>query len=131
MQDYRRLNVWTRAHPHAVAVRKATHSFPRCGFAELKKQITTAAESIAFNIVEGCGASSNPDFARFLQISIKSAYELEYQLLLARDYGVLIEGRWKALSKETVEIRMMLCGLRKRVLGSKDDPNQETKELDD
>jgi len=121
MQDFRRLDVWARAHGHTIQVRKATHSFPRTGFASLKKQITTAAESVAFNIVEGCGSSSNIDFARFLQISIKSAYELEYQLLLARDYGVLMDLEWTALSSETIEIRKMLCGLRKRVLGSDED----------
>ncbi len=86
------------------------------------------AESIAFNIVEGCGASSNPDFARFLQISIKSAYELEYQLLLANDYDVMIEKEWKSLSGETIEIRRMLCRLRKKVLGSDvtNTPNSRT-----
>jgi four helix bundle protein len=39
-----------------------------------------AAESIPFNIVEGCGAHTRKDFARFLDISIKSSLELEAQL---------------------------------------------------
>lgn len=120
MQDYRRLKVWIRAHAHTLAVRSATNGFPK-GFAEFKNQVTTSAESIAFNIVEGCGAASNPEFARFLQISIKSAYEQEYQLLLAKDYGVMIEKEWNNLSNETIEIRKMLCGLRKKVLGSGDE----------
>ncbi len=80
--------------------------------------MTRAAESIAFNIVEGCGSSSQKELARFLEISIKSASELDYQLMLARDYGVLIESTWKALSGETIDIRRMLCGLRAKVLES-------------
>lgn len=39
-----------------------------------------AAESITTNIVEGCGAATRREFARFLDISIKSTSELEYQL---------------------------------------------------
>lgn len=80
--------------------------------------MTTAAESIAFNIVEGCGASSQKEFARFLDITIKSAFELEYQLQLACDYGVLPRDRHLRLAKETVEIRKMTFALREKVLES-------------
>lgn len=117
MQPFRRLDVWKRAHAHALNVRRATRSFPRSGYTKLKSQIVASAESIVFNIVEGCGANTNPEFARFLDISIKSTMELEAQLQLARDYGILHEREWRTLTAETVEIRRMLCGLRKRVLG--------------
>ncbi|MEO5588007.1 MAG: four helix bundle protein [Gemmatimonadaceae bacterium] len=116
MQDYRRLRVWTKTHAHVLNSRRATHRFPRTGYASLKSQAIRAAESIAFNIVEGCGSASQKELARFLDISIKSASELEYQILLARDYGVLAECEWKSLSEETVDIRRMLCGLRAKVL---------------
>lgn len=118
MQDYHNLKVWARAHAHTLKVRSATRGFPRSGYTSLKKQITTAAESIAFNIVEGCGSSSQKDFARFLDISAKSAFELEYQLQLACDYGVLPGPAHTALSKETVEIRKMVFSLRAKVLKS-------------
>lgn len=78
--------------------------------------MTNAAESIAFNIVEGCGSTSSREFARFLEISIKSASELEYQLQIAGDCGLLQQGISRSLSAETVEIRRMLCGLRRKVL---------------
>ncbi len=117
MQDYRKLKVHPRAHANAIAIRSATKAFPKTGFSDFKRQLTKAAESIAFNIVEGCGGETRIEFARFLQISIKSAYELEYQLSLAKDYEVLAPERWEALTKETVEIRMMLCGLRRTLLG--------------
>jgi len=116
MQDHRKLRVWTKAHAHILNVRRATHRFPRTGYASLKSQMTRATESIAFNIVEGCGSSSQKELARFLDISIKSASELEYQLVLARDYGVLAESEWKALSGVTIDVRRMLCGLRRKVL---------------
>ena len=42
----------------------------------LKSQMVNAGESIAFNIVEGCGSRSPKEFARFLDISTKSTLEL-------------------------------------------------------
>lgn len=118
MQDYRQLRVWDKAHGLAVAVRRAADAFPRAGYASLRSQMTRAAESIATNIVEGCGAASQPEFARFLEISIKSSSELQYQLQLARDYGVLPHALWSDLTAEVSDVRRMLCGLRSKVRGT-------------
>lgn len=118
MQDYRKLRVWRLAHALALDVRQATDRFPRTGYASLRAQMTRAAESIAFNIVEGCGTSSQPELARFLEISRKSSMELEYQLQLARDYGILPQAAWETLSNELIDTRRMLCGLRAKVLAS-------------
>ena len=116
MQDFRRLLVWRRAHELALNVRRGIRSFPRSERGSLKSQMVNAGESIAFNIVEGCGSRSPKEFARFLDISIKSTLELESQLQLATDCGVLQRREWSLLSAETVEIRRMLCGLRRKVL---------------
>ena len=67
-------------------------------------------------LVEGCGAVSPREFARFLDIAIKSSSEVEGQLELARDYGVLPAANWHALTKEVISIRRQLCALRARVL---------------
>ena len=116
MQDFRRLLVWQRAHAFALDVRRVTDAFPRVGYADLKSQLRRAAESIVSNIVEGCAASSRKEFARFLDISIKSTSEVDYQLQLARDLGVLRHARWKPLAQEVVELRKMLSALRRTVL---------------
>lgn len=118
MQDYRQLRVHANAHALAIAVRGATRRFPRTGYASLKAQMTSAAESISFNIVEGCGADSQKEFARFLDIGIKSAMELENQLKLAKDYGILRTLDWEPLSEATVDVRRMLYGLRTKVRAS-------------
>jgi four helix bundle protein len=116
MQDHRRLRVWKKAHTLAIEVRRATREFPRTGYGSLQSQMIRAAESIVFNIVEGCGGRSPKEFARFLDISIKSTSELESQLELAKDYGVLDDRHWQTLTGETVDVRRMLCGLRAKVL---------------
>jgi four helix bundle protein len=120
VQSFRKLEVWRRSHAHAINVRRATNTFPRYGYTSLKAQIRDSAESIPFNIVEGCGADTNKEFARFLGISIKSTMEREGELQMARDNGILSYKNWRMLTQETVEIRKMLWGLRKKVLAEID-----------
>lgn len=122
MQDYRKLRVHGKAHGLMLAVKRATLRFPQRGYGDLARQMTSAAESIPFNIVEGCGASSQRDFARFLDVSIKSSMELEYQLKVAMDYQVLDVPAGNAYGDQIVEVRRMLCGLRAKVLASPDSP---------
>src|ERR1019366_7796331 len=117
---YRKLEVSPRSRAHAVAIRSCTQRFPKNGFSDLKAQMTTAAESILFNIVEGCGSRTQKEFARFLDISIKSAFELQGQLELATDYDIIPNAESAELTKETIEIRKMLCVLRRRVIESDD-----------
>ena len=119
MQDYRRLLVWKKAHAHVLNVRDATNRFPRSGYAPLKLQLMKSCESIPFNIVEVCGAATQPEVARLLSISIKSTSETEYQLELAHAYTVMKDADWEKLANATIEIRKMLCGLRKKVLNDK------------
>lgn len=115
MQDYRDLRVYRKSHIQVLRVRKVTGRFPN-GYSTLKLQLTKSVESIPFNIVEGCGASTRKEFARFLSISIKSSAEAGYQFVLARDYGILVPKLWAKLNRKNTDIRRMLYGLRKKVL---------------
>lgn len=89
---------------------------PRAGYTDLKSQITRSAQSIVDNIVEGCGAASRLEFARYLDISIKSTSEVDYQLEFARDVRVISHDVWKPLAKEIIELRKMLSALRRSIL---------------
>ena len=80
--------------------------------------MTRASQSIVDNIVEGGGAASRPEFARYLDISIKSTSEVDYQLEFARDLGVITHDVWKPLAREVIEIRKMLSALRRSVLAA-------------
>ena len=133
LQDFRRLHVWERAHAFAVDVRRVVKTFPAQGYADLRSQLSRAAESIVHNIVEGCASASRKEFAHHLNVSIKSSAEVDYQLELARDYHILPYDVWKRLAQEVIEIRKMLTALRRAVLRSIEEneseeaspPNQE------
>ena len=122
MQDFRKLRVWTHAQDLAVEVRRARVRFRRAGYGPSKIQMTRSAESIVHTIVEGSAAASPKEFARFLDMAIKSATELEGQVELARNYGILREHEWKELTDSLVSERRMLCVLRKRVLAPRNRP---------
>ena len=76
MQDFRNIKAWQRAHALSVALHKRARNFSRLGFARLRAQLTGAADSVGDTIMEGAGAASAKEFARFLDMSIKSANEI-------------------------------------------------------
>lgn len=116
MQDFRRLRVWQHAHDFYLDVKAAVQTFPKSANRETKSQLIRAADSIASNIVEGCGAATRKEFARYLDISIKSASEVDYRLQVARDDGCLTCSAWHPLSMQVIRIRKMLFALRRSVL---------------
>ncbi len=68
-----------------------------------------ASASIPTNIAEGCGRHSDAELARFMQISLGSASELEYQLMLAHDLNLPSPDQHKQLHQQTVEVKKMLA----------------------
>ncbi len=113
MKDFRKLQVWEKAHALALAVYRATGEFPREELYGLTGQIRRAVVSIPTNIAEGCGRNTDADFSRFLQIAMGSACEVEYQLLLARELGLLPDETYQILAPDTEEVKRMLTGLLK------------------
>jgi four helix bundle protein len=115
VQDFRKLNVWQKAHQLTLGVYEETRRFPKDELYGLTSQTRRAAASIPANIAEGCGRDGGADLARFLQIAVGSASELEYHLLLARDLQFLSDPSWQALSAATCEVKQMLTSLMRKV----------------
>ena len=93
----------------------ATAGFPREEAYGLTSQIRRASASIPANIAEGCGRNSKADFARFLNIAMGSASEVEYHLLLAHDLSYLATPDYQRLASQTTEIKRMLAGYIKKL----------------
>lgn len=74
-----------------------------------------AANSIAANIAEGRRQSSEKEFARFLNIALNSAFELEHHVTIATAVGALTEADEASLISDATEIRKMLYGLLRRI----------------
>jgi four helix bundle protein len=104
----------------AIALHKCTRKFSRAGYARLRAQLTGAADSVKDTIAEGCGAATNREFARFLDMSIKSANETEGHLVAARDLGLFSLDVWRKFTAETIEIRKMVYVYRRKVTETPD-----------
>ena len=78
-----------KAHNLTLLIYRATQKFPKEELYGLTSQIRRSCGSIPANIAEGCGRSGDVELARFLQIAMGSASELEYHILLARDLNLI------------------------------------------
>ena len=115
MKDFRNLKVWHKAHRLVVDVYAATASFPTQERYGLTSQIWRASVSIPANIAEGCCRGSDAELARFLQIAMGSASEVEYHLLLARDLNLMKESDHEQLESQVIEVKRMLAPFIKRL----------------
>ena len=111
MQDYRKLDVWQRAHQLVLAVYTASAAFPGREAYSLTDQTRRAATSLPANIAEGCGRETTAELRRFLFIAMGSASELDYHLLLAHDLNYLDATIYQRLNDELNIIRRMLNAL--------------------
>ena len=108
MKDFRTLKVWEKAHALTLAMYRSTADFPKQEMYALTSQIQRAAVSIPANIAEGCGKDSDAELKRYFLISMGSASELEYLLILANDLGYLPKNTFQSMTNDLVEIRKML-----------------------
>lgn len=115
MQDFRNLKVWHEAHHLTLDVYRVTGGFPKSELFGLTGHLKKTALSVPSNIAEGCGRGSDADFRRFLQIALGSPFELDYQLLLARDLGYCSDAIYKPLEAELIEVRRMLLAFMQRL----------------
>ncbi len=111
MKDFRELKVWQRSHQITLAIYKISATFPKEELYGLTSQIRRSSSSIPTNIAEGCGRGTDPDFARFLQIAMGSASELEYQLLLSLDLEFINYEIYQDINIELTETKRMLNSL--------------------
>jgi four helix bundle protein len=112
---FTKLLVWEKSHTLVVNTHRVAKQIRRGYDKGIQSQMNRAAESIATNIVEGRGKSSDAEFARFLRIALGSAHELEYHLMAARDVGAITANDAADLISQVVEVRRMIYGLLKRV----------------
>ena len=115
MKDFRNLKVWDKAHKFVLDIYSVTNMFPKVETYGLTSQLRRAAVSIPTNIVEGSSRGSDKDFARFIQISIGSASETEYLLILCYDLKYLNENEFEKLYNEVINIRKMMINLIKKL----------------
>jgi four helix bundle protein len=115
LQEFRKLDVWKRAHELVLAVYRASQTLPKEEVFGVMMQLRRAATAIPTRIAEGCGRETNPEFAVDLRRGVAASNELDYLLLLTKDLGYLKPEMYDSLSAETVEVRKMIYGLLRKL----------------
>jgi len=109
-QDFEDMEVWQDAQDLAVDVYEdfqAVRDFSFCG------QIKRAAVSISNNITEGSERGTNPEFARFLDISKGSTGEVRSMYRLAERLGFVEESKLDQRRAQCKSISRQLSGFAK------------------
>ena len=70
MRDFKKYEIWQISHQLCLDVYKISKIFPKEEMYGLTSQLRRATLSIPTNISEGCGRTSEKEFAYFLNISL-------------------------------------------------------------
>lgn len=120
MNQYQNLKVWQKSKELAVVVYKTTADFPAHENFGLTAQLRRSAVSIPSNIAEGAGRNTKGEFIQFIGIATGSIYELETQLIIAKDLGYLTEEGFHDIESLLHEVSKMLYSFRQHLSSTKD-----------
>ena len=115
LKSYKELKVWQKAYNLCIEIYNITRTFPKEELYGLTSQIRRAAVSVPSNIAEGYGRKTTPEYLRSLYIAYGSSCELETQILLSGDLGLMKAEALNKLQEDLGEVERMLKALIKAV----------------
>jgi len=115
MHNFRKLDIWLKSMDLVVDIYQLTNIFPNHERFGLLSQTQRSAVSIPTNIAEGSAKSSNKDFARFLEMSIGSSYELETVLIIASRLKYIDSDVFLSIQNKITEIQKMITGFKNKL----------------
>lgn len=110
VNSYRDLVVWQKSRSLATAAYRLCMTPPFERHRGLSDQIMRSAVSIPSNIAEGDERGTNKDALRFLQIARGSLAELETQLSIAQDLGIIPQPVVVQVAAQLDEVARLLGG---------------------
>jgi four helix bundle protein len=110
-QAFEDLLVWQRAIEMSVAIYEFTEGFPSKEIYGLTSQLRRASVSVASNIAEGRGRSTEGEFRQFLGMAQGSNYEVQTQLVLSGRLNLGEEAKLQRSKSLSVEVGKMLSAL--------------------
>ena len=114
MHKFQDLIVYQKSLLFTSKVREVVQLFPKDELFGLNTQFKRASDSIVLNIAEGAGNSSNKEFVRFLDYSIRSAFECMGCVDIALTNKYIEKELHDNLYKQINELVAMLYGLQKK-----------------
>ena len=118
-QGYRDLVVWQKGIAIAKEIYLLTKQLPADEKFGLVSQMRRAAVSVPSNIAEGQARHTTGEFIQFISHAEGSVAELDTQLTLCQDLGLLTQKESTAAANLLEELRRMLNGLRRKLSTSR------------
>jgi len=115
--SFTKLDTWQQSHRLVVAIFEIYNKLPRSD--SLRNQTERSAVSITSNIAEGFGRQSLQDKKHFYIMARGSAYELQNQLLIARDTKKISQEDFQRLSILSLDSLRLLHGLIRSLTNAK------------
>ena len=126
MRDFKKLIAWQKAHRLSVAIHEMADRSSLRRSPGARSQLLRSASSVPANISEGSGARTEAEFARFLDVALKSARETENHLIHALALKSIETSRGSELLADLDEVKRVLYALARAVRrrGGLDDPDR-------
>ena len=112
--NFKNLKIWILAMDVASDIHKLCLDFPKTEQYGLISQMNRAVVSIPSNIAEGSNRG-NIHFKHFLNIALGSSFELQTQLLIARQNNYISEIKTNEIENKIVELQKMISGFIKKL----------------
>jgi len=108
IKSYKDLLIWQKGIQIVKESYLRCENLPNNEVFGLQQQIKRSAVSIPSNIAEGYGKNSTKNYVQFLRYSLGSLYELETQVLIAKELEMINETVLSTLSDLIVQESKML-----------------------
>lgn len=115
MTSYKDLIVWQKSYQLSLLIYSVTKSFPKEEVFGVTSQMRRSSVSIISNIAEGNARGGRKEYIQFLWIAFASGAELEAQILLCKDIGLINEKDYNKMSSLLTEVMKMLNALIKKL----------------
>ena len=89
IKSYKDLLIWKKGITIVKLVYQLVKTFPQEEMYALSSQLKRASVSIPSNIAEGYGRNTDKSFSHFLDIARGSLFEIETQLIIAKELGFI------------------------------------------
>lgn len=111
VKHYQQLIAWKKAIAFVTRIYSVTAKFPREEVYGLTSQLRRAAVSVPSNIAEGQGRATRGEFIQFLCHARGSLFEVETQLIIARELGYTSAEGHASVVDQLTEVGRILNGL--------------------
>lgn len=110
-KSYRDLDAWKHAVELVTETYRATEGFPKSQTYSLAQQIQRSAVSVPSNIAEGQGRKSPGEFTYHIRVARGSLYELETQMIVAKNLGYVDGVRYDSVLDRIQNVGRLINGL--------------------